>query len=158
MCFAAISDYRFEWRGSFDGHVWVERGGKIVDPWFPKYERVASYQNTTKERVYLPAPPKTQIVWLDLLKRFATKNQTIGYGYCPNNAQLEIAARGGRMVFGSMGFLREDGSVWWEYGCPELKKPEDFDPRTLLFEEDDVLRVLGRGVEQMQITARQERC
>jgi hypothetical protein len=68
-------------------------------------------------------------VWLDLLKRFATKNDTIAYGFCPNNAQLEVDARSGRMVFGSMGFAREDGTVWWEFGSPELKKPEDFDPR-----------------------------
>jgi hypothetical protein len=134
----------------------VEREGEIIDPWFQRYERVVSIRNTKTERVYLPAPEKTQVVWLDLLKRCATKSPTIAFGYCPNNAQLEVDANGGRVVFGSMGFQREDGSVWWEYGSPQLKKPEDFDPRTQ--EEDEVLRVLGRGVEQMQITARQERC
>jgi hypothetical protein len=44
---------------------------------------------------------------------------------------IEQRKNGGRIVFGSMGFKREDGSVHWEYGGEDWVTVQDFKVRSL---------------------------
>ena len=138
-----------------DGHFWVERDGKIIDPNFPKedeYIRVAN--NTTTKKAYHEAPELVQKVMLGLLEKTITyelrkaelmrgrsglcvslstlqtlnepmteeekaeamEEYTPRFNCCNLNAYTEAKLRGGRIVFGSQGWKKKDGSVWWEYG------------------------------------------
>jgi hypothetical protein len=38
------------------------------------------------------------------------------FGRCHLNAFTEACKRGGKIVFGSMGYKKKNGDVWWEYG------------------------------------------
>ena len=38
-----------------DGHFWVVRDGKIIDPNFPQYDMIKKIVGGVGERVYLPA-------------------------------------------------------------------------------------------------------
>lgn len=47
----------------------------------------------------------------------AIKNYIPRFNCCNTNAYTEAKLRGGRIVFGSQGWVKKDGSgVWWEYG------------------------------------------
>jgi len=45
---------------------------------------------------------------------------------CYLNAYKNWKENGGRLVFGSQGYVKKDGSVWWEYGNPGWKTVKKF--------------------------------
>jgi hypothetical protein len=48
------------------------------------------------------------------------------FEFCPLNAYKNWKEHGGRLVFGSQGYVKNKGGVWWEYGNPEWTKVSDF--------------------------------
>lgn len=115
----------------FDGHFWVERDGKIIDTWFPQYDVIAKMWQCVPVRRYLKCPD-------DLVGRvFRSKFEKEMYpsylalpplfGMCVANALNEIHRNGGTLVFGSMGFVKRDGSgVHWEYGGEDWSTVKQF--------------------------------
>ena len=106
-----------------DGHYWVERDAKIIDPYFKEYDVVKKYWSLTDEQVWFPAPPLIQSVFKKklLIKFGGTKK--IGdrwsniHGCCDFNAVSELNKNGGTIVFGSMGWKKKDGSgIHYEFG------------------------------------------
>ena len=120
----------FSWHPgqTFTGHVWVQRGEKIIDPYFPEYDFFALVNNCSKRRVYGPASAKVQTVWLEQLILHCPLKKELMFGECFSNAVLEINARGGHMVMGSLGFQPLMGSVdiHWEYGDVANETVVDF--------------------------------
>jgi hypothetical protein len=124
-----------------DGHFWVERDGKIIDPHFPYYNMICQLRKCDAKapKSYLPAPEMTQTLmkgmFMKVLKnvlgdkpqeeifaefRDITKRQ-IGLkprpDCCYQNCIIEIAERGGTLVFGSMGFkYKNKDGYFYEYG------------------------------------------
>lgn len=45
---------------------------------------------------------------------------------CHLNAYKNWKEHGGRLVFGSQGYVKQSGGVWWEYGNPEWKTVKQF--------------------------------
>jgi len=150
---------------TIDGHFWVERDGKIIDPDFPKEDEYIRWANkTTSKKAYHEAPEMVQKVMLGLMektiiyelrkvemmkgrnglcvslstlqalnepmteeeKKEAMEEYTPRFNCCNVNAYTEAKLRGGRIVFGSQGWKKKDGSVWWEYGGKDWDKVSQF--------------------------------
>ena len=89
---------------------------------------------------HLPAPATTQKVMIALhIKKsknvygenYATEFQRVFndrpyFGMCYFNAVMEQHRNGGEIVFGSMGWLRDDDTEFYEYGGKEFKVVADF--------------------------------
>jgi len=120
-----------------DGHFWIERDGKIIENEFPQYEWIRKHRKLLNKRRHCPASESVQRDarshhWKALRHRTSccTLEELFGlciynlesngpaYNNCFVNALAEKAKNGGELVFGSMGWEREDGSVFWEYGNP----------------------------------------
>jgi hypothetical protein len=110
------------------GHYWVERDGKIIDPWFKQYKYITRVQGTTQEQAYEEADKELMLtVTIKALKYYSEVkvpllqsiygdiSKLMMFGECFLNAISEVRERGGTLKFGKMGFKRADGSVWWEY-------------------------------------------
>lgn len=127
---------------TIDGHFWVERDGKKIDPYFEEYDVVKRVHHG-KRWVYLPADELTQRMMIAIFdkvikKEFATIEeyliytheyngvQGFGFGYCHKNALAEIVGSGGTLVFGSYGVQRKDGSIFYEYGGEDYKNVKAF--------------------------------
>ena len=128
----------------FDGHFWVESDdGTIHDPWFAGYSFICKLRGLTHTRAYIEAPPLVSKLMVKKLDRDyiqilggegpkdediesflstwdATENQ------CYINALAIQRKVGGRVVFGSMGFKRLDGSVFYEFGGEKYMTLKDF--------------------------------
>ena len=132
-----------------DGHFWVERDGEIIDWDFPEYSNVRKSWGCGKEKKYLPAPEMTQKImigmfkkafsspfpknqsWEDIVSELYELSKSVGqlepqYGLCYKNCFLEIHQRGGKLVFGSLGFKKPDGSFHYEYGGEDYLTIADF--------------------------------
>lgn len=111
---------------SFDGHYWVVRDGKIIDPMFRDYDYVKSVRNLKGEPIYLPADALTQQVFKKKQEQkikqqkemgFYTSNWKMLSGFCDTNSYHEQQLRGGEIVFGSMGWKENNGSgIHYEFG------------------------------------------
>lgn len=125
-----------------DGHFWVVRDGKIIDPHFPDYDVICRIQKASKkDKDYLPAPELTQklvtAMFVKGLKEVYGNDKTFeelcdiytrrykqNFGnteptmnMCFQNCLMEISKNGGTMVFGSLGFkLNGKDEYWYEYG------------------------------------------
>ncbi len=103
-----------------DGHFWVEREGKIIDPYFMEYDLIKGIQGLSGDRIYLPAPPLIQCIFEKVLQRSCGKRQYTNYKprcyECSHNAVYEYQKNGGKIVFGSMGWKRKDGTIHYEFG------------------------------------------
>jgi hypothetical protein len=109
-----------------DGHFWVERDGKVIDPYFPEYNKIKKFYNCSGDAIYLPADAITQQVILRKFEKLLTVKQagicmkTMGIprrvNACYQNASLEIAENGGNIVFGSMGWRKGSGQIHYEFG------------------------------------------
>ena len=132
-----------------DGHVWYENAdGTIYDPYFQEYSYVAKLRNTTTKRAYKEAPAIVQQVILSkYFQTFFDVNNledadetyihammcaypTPRFNCCVQNVivhhcKLDDKQRG-RIVFGSMGFKRADGSVFWEFGGEDWQTVQQF--------------------------------
>lgn len=118
-------------QNKMDGHFWVVRDGKIIDPYFDNYDYVIKINKLEGDRVYLPASPLIQQI---MKKKFIdNKIQMIEWGLnqnykafnigqrrsdcCNINAIFEMKQNGGEIIFGSMGWKhRGSDKIWWEYG------------------------------------------
>ena len=104
---------------SVDGHFWVVKDGKIIDPHFQFYNRVANIRGVSHNKNYLPADTLIQQVlikkWTDWLKDVPLDGWEAQASCCGINAIAEQRKNGGELVFGSLGF-GEDKNVWWEFG------------------------------------------
>jgi len=114
-----------------DGHFWVVRDGKIIDPHFSYYDMVKSIHKG-KKFIYHPADAMTQTIMKSIVMRGINKyypeiadfvadyKKIVGEekveGYCLQNALIEIDENGGELIFGSWGVERKDGSKFWEFG------------------------------------------
>ena len=58
------------------------------------------------------------------------------FGQCFFNCLMEQHLRGGEIVFGSMGWVREDGSKYYEYGGENFKIVADFTGKTSVYMDD----------------------
>jgi len=112
---------------TIDGHFWVVRDGKIIDPDFDEYHFIKKVQGCVGPRVYLPADDLVQRV----IKRkheavismeecgtifslhFRGRPQMCS---CFQNACMEINLNGGELVFGSMGWKKRSGGIHYEFG------------------------------------------
>ena len=116
---------------SIDGHMWVVRDDKIFDPHFIEYDILKKYHKG-KKFIYYPADKTTQNVMIAIITKIIlteyptvneflvdykifTENRKL-HGYCMFNALMEIETNGGQLIFGSWGFLRADGTKFYEYG------------------------------------------
>jgi len=113
-----------------DGHFWVEKDGKVIDPYFIEYDYLKKYHNGTSI-TYLPAPELIQKVMNGKIEKLILKHFTnyelflnrvkfmfpkLQFGFCQINAHINHNKYGGKIVFGSWGFVKQDGSVWYEFG------------------------------------------
>ena len=150
---------------TIDGHFWVERDGKIIDPEFlAEDEYIRKANKTTTEKAYQEAPELVQKILIGMLEKTlsyelrktklmngkgamvvsmktiqalntpmteeeqanAVKEYIPAFDCCNLNAYTEAKLRGGRIVFGSQGWKKKDGSVWWEYGGKDWDKVSQF--------------------------------
>jgi len=127
---------------SIDGHLWVERDGKIID-------NVMTDTNEEHMRhrhipVYLPAPSPDMDEYIASLieerrqsaeKKGETlenwykkaiedlKNKKFAKGDCMPSSFAEQRLNGGKLQFGFMGFYdREKNNIFWTYGHPHEPK------------------------------------
>jgi len=134
---------------SIDGYFWIVREGKIIDWDFPEYAEVRSYWKCGTEKDYIPAPPVTQqlminifqkclsshykgLEWYDVIEKFYKKSKAFHliepqFNCCYQNCLIELYLRGGELVFGSLGFKKKNGTGFhYEYGGDSYKTVTDF--------------------------------
>ena len=117
-----------------DVHCWVVRNGEVIDPWFEQYSIITMIRHTTQQRVYKEAPEETQRIIAGIFETYYGITLSIDFlidvpvmfGHCYRNAMKEIHIHGGELKIGSCGFVRDDGSVWWEYGGIDYRTVSDF--------------------------------
>ena len=110
-----------------DGHYWIVRDGKIIDPYFMEYNLIKMINGLTDDIVYIDAPQLIQSV---LIKKMQPIEEIVSempmntcaefsprFNYCIQNALIERKLRGGKLVFGSVGWKKRDGKgVHYEFG------------------------------------------
>jgi hypothetical protein len=114
-----------------DGHFWIERDGKIIDPHFPEQDDIMRVHRGVKF-VYKPADEMTctmiTVMHYRIIEEGGYENLgdfLIDYqmitgeeprqGYCFFNAMM-VQEEGDNLIFGSWGVERADGTKFWEYG------------------------------------------
>jgi len=114
---------------SIDGHLWVVKDGKIIDPHFPSYDMISRIRKVSNKKNYLPADNLIQKIVIKMWKTFlppdALDDWTDMPDMCMINAIAYQSKHGGDLVFGSMGF-GENKDVWWEYGGTDYKTLKQF--------------------------------
>jgi hypothetical protein len=132
---------------SIDAHFWVERDGEIIDPDFKEFDIIGSvWDCDTKDKKYIPAPEMTQKIMIEqyyrvlkyrmkidnideVIQKFyigSKRREFPRYNCCFQNAIIEIAKNGGKLVFGSMGFKKYEGGYHYEWGGEDYKTIGDF--------------------------------
>jgi hypothetical protein len=108
---------------SIDGHFWVERNGKIIDPHFAEYDMIAKIRECDSQtKNYVEAPLFTQVLMYFYADKHYKNNGT-GFRNCYSNAVKELKRKpGGRLVFGSMGFkFNKQDDYFYEFGGKDWK-------------------------------------
>jgi len=123
-----------------DGHFWIERDGKIIDPIFEEYEIMSKLFKSVKF-IYCPADETTQNLIIAMYFKQIKKEYTLGdyvanttaifkkkpyFGRCLQNALVEQSENGGKLVFGSFGVEKKNGIQFWEYGGADYVGVKDF--------------------------------
>lgn len=110
-----------------DGHFWIERDGKIIDPYFKDYDIIKSYNKCVGDVIHLPAPDLVQKI---MIKKFRSAEEIVKLddafflrffpkpriNMCWQNAKLELIKNGGKLIFGSMGWKKKSGEIHYEFG------------------------------------------
>ena len=106
---------------TIDGHCWVVRDGKIIDPHFQTYNHICMIRGVNvNKQVWIPAQETVQNVfltkWTEFVEYVLEVSEELNDwenkpDYCFINAILEQKKNGGTLVFGSMGW-----GDWIEYG------------------------------------------
>ena len=110
-----------------DGHFWVVRDDKIIDPDFDEYHLIKEIQGCVGKRVYLPADDLVQRIIKRKFESMISVEEcgTMFSQYfrgrpqmnsCFQNACMEINRNGGELVFGSMGWKKRSGGIHYEFG------------------------------------------
>jgi hypothetical protein len=131
------------------GHFWIVRDGEIIDPKFADHTHIQRVNRTTTEVCRIPASEAVQRVMIaSHLKKCREHigenpgeffSRVMGrpfFGQCFFNCLMEQHERGGEIVFGSMGWVREDGSKYYEYGGENFKIVADFTGKTSVYMDD----------------------
>ena len=136
-----------------DGHFWIVRDGKIVDPYFKEYDLLVKFHNGKKGSfIHKPADNMTQLVMFAIVRKLITNAGYIDadeflfdyikingrqpeHSYCLFNAMMEAQENGGDIIFGSWGFELSNGSKFYEYGGEDWKGVKNF-----LQQDDDFIR------------------
>ena len=122
------------------GHFWVVRDGRVIDPKFSEHRQIQRQNRLQDVSCHLPAPVMTQKVMMASHIRaskkvfgenYATEFQRLfenrsHFGMCFFNAVMEQHRNGGEIVFGSMGWLRDDDTEYFEYGGRDFQVVADF--------------------------------
>lgn len=132
------------------GHFWVERDGEVIDYDFPQHCKLRRQLDCKpKLNVYLFAPPKVEEAvirlfrritlrafdsdnWDDMMVEFILVAKMTGnadgptFNKCWTNCIQEVYHNGGVIRFGSMGFVRKDGTYRWYYADDKCKDMADF--------------------------------
>ena len=102
-----------------DGHLWVVKDGKIIDPHFKNYDMICCIRGVSTEKHYLPADITIQKViikkWIKFLNKIDLKNWKNMPNFCFINAIAYNRKYGGELDFGSLGFGKKN-KIWWEFG------------------------------------------
>ena len=114
-----------------DFHCWVvDKDDKLIfDPYFKSYDFVRKVHGCSNKKMFYEEWDKTsqQKMWslqekkmtklgLIAIARFGNDAQD---GYCSYNCQGFMSLNQGkdyRICIGKMGWMKEDKSVWWEFG------------------------------------------
>jgi hypothetical protein len=122
-----------------DGHFWIERDGKIIDPFFKEYTFIKNFNNLTGNRVYLEADVLTSTLIItkfkkgldsifdtDVYRKFREssiecKRPKAIFGGCYQNSIIEMVDNGGKLKFGSMGWHKKSGGIHYEFGGENWK-------------------------------------
>ena len=110
-----------------DGHYWIVRDGKIIDPYLKLYDLIKMKNGLTDEIVYVEAPQLIQSVLIKKIHIFedivsempmdACAGWIPRFNCCVQNALIDRKLNGGKLVFGSMGWKKQDGKgVHYEFG------------------------------------------
>jgi hypothetical protein len=126
---------------NIDGHFWVNRNGLTYDAYFEEYNVCKKFMGGVKE-IRLPADDTTQTIMLTIhlkiihqsyssIKDFIKDYKLVNgdkpiYNMCIFNAIIEQEERGGDIIFGSYGWIRSDGSKFYNYGGDDYKGISDF--------------------------------
>ncbi len=130
------------------GHFWVVRDGRVIDPKFPEHRQIQRQNRLQDVSCHLPAPAMTQKIMIaSHIKKaknvfgdnYATEFRRIFedrpyFGMCFFNAVMEQNRNGGEIVFGSMGWLRDDDTEFYEYGGKEFKVVADFTGKSEVYQ------------------------
>ena len=131
---------------TIDGHFWVVRDGKIIDPVFDGYKYVCKVHDADVTTLsHYPAPMMTQKIMINIFtkvienvvgdkpfEKFYKMSRQMGLlsrveDRCWQNCLLEIYENGGEIVFGSLGFkYKNKAGFWYEYGGEDYKTIKDF--------------------------------
>ena len=134
-----------------DGHFWIVRDGKIIDPHFSNYDMICRIRRCdSNKKSYIPAPEITQKIMKSMFKkvlnhylgdkpfeeqivefRDTTKKLSSSYApvvnRCYQNCLIELAENGGELVFGSLGFkYKNREEYFYEFGGIEYKTIKHF--------------------------------
>jgi hypothetical protein len=133
-----------------DGHFWVKRDGKVIDPNFQSFNNlVCQTWNCEGPKIYLEAPKAVQthiinlykeankskrfLTWESFVERFCfLSHKCDGVGARMMNCGwinsiLECHENGGEIVFGSMGWrIKASEEIHFEFGGANFVDPVDF--------------------------------
>ena len=117
-----------------DAHFWVVRDGEIIDFGFPEFTEIEKMHDCdSNKKNYIPAPEMTQQI---MIAQFLRVLKTVGviaafggsphaapiFGFCFQNSIREIVKNGGMLVFGSLGFKKNNNvGFYYEWGCEDYK-------------------------------------
>jgi len=136
MCFARCcpDGWKVGGKSPTDFHVWVEdEEGNIYDPSFQEHKIYCRINNCEIDRpVYRPWGNQEHWfndIYRDDFRKTMTKkdyrecNKQIKYTFlrCPTNSmknycKLKLIGKNPRVIIGSMGWERKDGTAHWEWG------------------------------------------
>ena len=138
-----------------DGHFWVERDGEITDWDFPESAVERWMYGCETEKSYLPAPVQTQQIIISVCQRSLYSNFEKGLSWNETVQELykvatkfgeyksetrvrslllqlsclveRIHSRGGKLVFGSIGYKKKNGKGYhYEFGGVDYKTVKNF--------------------------------
>jgi hypothetical protein len=115
----------------FDGHFWVERDGVIIDTEFKEYDYIKKAHGAKDGMKYKEADAMTQKIMIGIMMKVLEKNGLTCESFralaascgllkpmfrcCIQNSIIALG-EGGVLKFGSMGWEKPNGKVWWEFG------------------------------------------
>ena len=115
---------------NMDFHMWVVKDGEIIDPHFKEYDAIKFIRGCIMDRTSVMYEPFPVLLQQEILEkeyktvgRLADTKELIDFFAdtpqcykCMFNSICYQKKYGGDIVVGRLGWKREDGTVWWEFG------------------------------------------